>query len=234
MEDYMVLANYAKSFPEATIKADNSVLGANYGDINGEGRITIVAEKPAAPFVNPFKDVQEGFWYYDYIMEAYQKGLVNGMKEDEFRPDANLTRAQFAVMLYRLLGEPKAEGIENPFIDLEAAWYKDAVVYMSSIGVINGRGHGKFDPNANITREEMVTMLHRMAKITVTDGYEALDAFIDKDAISGYAVEPMVWAINSGVINGIGKNKLAPQGLATRAQAAKVLSLFADILENGY
>ena len=233
MEDYMVLANYAKNFPEATIKADNSPLEADYSNINGEGRITIVTEKPEVPFVNPFKDVEEGSWYYDYVMEAYQKGLVNGMKEDEFRPDANLTRAQFAVMLYRLLGEPTTEGIENPFIDLESDWYKDAVIYMSSIGVIKGTGHGKFEPDENITREQMVTMLHRMSKITVTDGYEALDAFVDKDALSGYAVEPMVWAVNAGIINGVGKNKLAPQGLATRAEAAKVLSLFAEILKNG-
>jgi len=231
MEDYMVLANYAKSFPEATIKADNSVLGANYGDINGEGRITIVEE---VPFVNPYTDVAEDAWYYDYVMEASQKGLVNGFNDGTFKPEANLTRAQFAVMLYRLLGSPSAEGLENPYSDLEADWYKDAILYMTKIGVVNGTGHGKFSPQNNITREQMVTMLHRMAQITVTEGYEVLNDFVDKDAISGYAVEPMVWAINSGIINGTGKGRLSPQGLATRAQSAKVLSLFADILEKGY
>ncbi len=291
MEDYMVLANYAKSFPEATIKADNSPLGANYSNIYGEGRIAIIETQPECthtwdegkvtteptcvaegvktftctlcgetkteavpatgehtfengtctgcgkeeevPFVNPYTDVTEDAWYYDYVMEASQKGLVNGFNDGTFKPDANLTRAQFAVMLYRLLGSPSAEGLENPYVDLDADWYKDAILYMTSIGVVNGTGNNKFSPQNNITREQMVTMLHRVAQITVTEGYDVLDSFVDKDAISGYAVEPMVWAINTGVVNGVGKNKLAPQGLATRAQAAKVLSIFADILAKG-
>ena len=182
------------------------------------------------PFVNPFTDVAENAWYYDYIMEAVQKGLVNGVREDLFKPDANLTRAQFATILYRSLGSPSTEGLENPYTDLSADWYEDAVIYMSSIGVINGVGKGRFAPDSNITREQMVTMLYRLAKAEMTDeDLKVLDTFEDKDALSGYAVEPMAWAIKNGLVNGVGKNRLAPQGLATRAQAAKVVSLFAEL-----
>ena len=194
---------------------------------SNESRAYNVYHDETPAFENPFTDVEEGVWYYDYIMEAASKGLVNGVKADLFKPNANLTRAQFATILYRYLGSPSVEGKENPFQDLEADWYKDAVIYMSSIGVVKGKTETKFAPNDNITREQMVTMLFRLEGITVTEGYEVLDNFVDKDAVSTYAVQAMVWAINTGLINGLSGNKLAPQGLATRAQAAKVISLYA-------
>ena len=182
------------------------------------------------PPVNPFTDVAEDAWYYDYVMEAVQKGLVNGITPELFKPEANLTRAQFATILYRSLGSPSVEGLENPYTDLTATWYEDAVIYMSSIGVINGVGKGRFAPESNITREQMVTMLYRLSKAEMTDeDLKVLDTYEDRDAISGYAEAPMAWAIKNGLVNGVGKNRLAPEGLATRAQAAKVVSLFAEL-----
>ncbi len=184
------------------------------------------------PFVNPFDDVAEEAWYYEYVMEAAKNGLVNGMKENLFMPEKNLTRAQFAVILYRSLGEPSVEGLENPYIDLEAEWYKDAVIYMSSIGVINGVGKGKFAPENNITREQMVTMLYRLSKDEISDeDLKVLDTYADQESVSEYARVPMAWAIKNGIVNGVGKNKLNPQGLATRAQAAKVVYLFAELIK---
>ena len=232
MEDYMVLANYAKSFPEATIKADNSVLGANYSDINGEGRIVIVTEKPEE-LPNPFTDLYEGAWYFDYVVKAANLGLVSGMKEGIFDPEGLLTRAQFASMLYRLVGSPSAEGLENPFKDLEAEWYTDAVVYLSSIGVIMGITEDTFGPNRNITREQMVAMLYRLSGEKF-EGEVNFDDFEDGSIIYPYAVEAMAWAVEKGLINGVVTYAkegvyLEPQGLATRAQATKVILLFASL-----
>ena len=165
-------------------------------------------------------------------MEAAKNGLVTGMKENLFLPEKNLTRAQFAVILYRSLGEPSVEGLENPYIDLEAEWYKDAVIYMSSIGVINGVGKGKFAPENNITREQMVTMLYRLSKDEISDeDLKVLDTYADQESVSEYARAPMAWAIKNGIVNGVGKDKLNPQGLATRAQAAKVIYLFAELIK---
>ncbi|MBR4308629.1 MAG: S-layer homology domain-containing protein, partial [Oscillospiraceae bacterium] len=182
-------------------------------------------------FDNPFTDIIEGTWYYEYVLEAAKLGLVNGMKEDIFAPDANLTRAQFVTILYRLLGSPSVEGMENVFTDLEASWYKDAVIYMNNIGAVKGATDTTFDPNTNITREQLVTILYRLSG----EKYEKeidFSAFADGDKVSVYAKEAMAWAIEAGFVNGITSyakpgTYLEPQGMATRAQAAKIVLLFA-------
>ena len=230
MEDYMVLANYAQSFPVdettklPTITAENSV----YGNIYGAGRITIVAEEEVE---NPFPDVSENEWYYDYVMDASKNGLIIGFEDGTFAPEANLTRAEWAMILYRLCGVPSVEGATNPFTDLVDEWYQDAIIYLASIGVTNGTGDGKFEPDANITREEMVTMLYRL--IDATGAVEDNRAsFADGELVSEWAIDAMNWAIAAKIIAGHAENNtLEPQGLATRAQAAKVATLFAELLK---
>jgi hypothetical protein len=136
-------------------------------------------------------------------------------------------------MLYRLVGSPSAEGLENPFKDLEAEWYTDAVVYLSSIGVIMGITEDTFGPNRNITREQMVAMLYRLSGEKF-EGEVNFDDFEDGSIIYPYAVEAMAWAVEKGLINGVVTYAkegvyLEPQGLATRAQATKVILLFASL-----
>ncbi len=235
MEDYQVLANYIKSFPMdeetglPTITADSE-----YADVKGAGRIVLVAEKPELPeepFVNPFTDVAENQWYYNYVMDAYKYDLISGMTNTTFVPEANITRAQFAMILYRAADWPSAEGLENPFTDLKEDWYKDAVIYMASIKVIYGTTDTTFDPDANITREQMIAMLYRFYQYkTKGEAVEenALSKFVDSAAVSGYAVEAMNWAAANGILSGTtieGKDGLYidPQGTATRAQAAKIM-----------
>ena len=230
MEDYMVLANYAKSFPVdetsglPTITAENS----EYGDIYGAGRITIVEEEA---FENPFSDVSESEWYYNYVMDAAKSGLINGFEDGTFAPEENLTRAQWAMILYRAIGAPSAEGLENPFNDLVDEWYCDAIIYMASIGVTNGTGDGKFEPDAFITREEMVTMLYRLSSYSEKPA-DKISTFADGELVSEWAIDAMNWAIDCEIIAGHAENNtLEPQGLATRAQAAKVGILFMGLLK---
>ena len=180
-----------------------------------------------------FSDVTEDKWYYEWVLVAADLGLVVGYEDGTFLPNKSVTRAEFALMLYRAMGEPElTEGVENPFTDLNGDWYEDAVIYLASIGVIKGKTETTFAPNATITREEMVTMIYR-AVLAVNEGYEpeldeaVLDAFKDGAKVSDYAREAMVWAIGAGLINGMSETELAPLGTTTRAQAAKVLVLCA-------
>lgn len=172
-----------------------------------------------------FEDVKEDQWYYEFVMTAAVRGLVNGIDSNTFAPNNNITRAQFATILYRYLGSPTVEGIDTEFRDLTADWYKDAVIYMSHLGVIKGIAKDRFEPGKNITREQMVTMLYRMREEAEETTEYQLSKFKDGDTVSEWARSAMNWAIGEGIISGMNGGVLKPQGNATRAQAAKVICL---------
>ena len=230
MEDYLVLANYAKNFPAvdgvSTIKADNSVLGADYSSIYGEGRITIVTEGETISF----SDVEEGKWYYEWVMKAAEAGYIVGYEDGTFQPNKNVTRAEFAQMIYAACGSPELpEGVTSKFTDVtEGKWYYEPVTLLAAAGVIAGRTETTFDPNATITRQEMVAILYRLYKLgygedAATPDLTVLEKFSDSANISAYAKEAFAWAIEAGVISGMGNGTLAPKGYTTRAQAAVVI-----------
>ena len=172
-----------------------------------------------------FQDVKESDWFYEYVTLAAEKGLVNGITTTTFAPDNNITRAQFATILYRQLGSPSVDGLNNPFTDLVDNWYKNAVIYMSHIGVINGLTKTTFGPAKNITREQMVTMLYRLNNDNGASYENSTVNFSDGASVSSWAMDAMNWSIAEGIINGTNKGLLLPQGNATRAQAAKVICL---------
>lgn len=176
---------------------------------------------------NPFTDI-DGHWAEDEIIDAYYAGLVKGIGGGKFAPDMELTRGMFAVLLYRLAGSPAVTG-ENPFPDVAAdMYYADAVVWAYENGIVKGMPGGVFAPDGTLTREQMVTMLHRYAEFAgiSTEKSTGLDSFSDADSVSAYAVESMQWAVASDVIKGI-SGALVPAGTTTRAQAAAVLVRFA-------
>jgi len=221
MEDYMVLANYAKSFPEATIKADNSVLGANYGDINGEGRITIVTEEPEV--VLPFEDVVESAWYYEGVKFMYANGLMNGVSETEFAPMGKVTRAMMVTVLWRAAGCPEAKAAAT-FTDVAAdAWYADAVAWAQEEGIVLGVTEELFAPEKNVTREQIATILWRAC------GEEKVEielTFTDAETVSAWAQDAMNWAVANGIFEGDSKGNLNPTATATRAQLAVIMARF--------
>ena len=174
-----------------------------------------------------FTDVHAGNWYYGYVVCAVDAGLMNGVSPTLFAPDATLTRAQFATILYRYLDVDVLEldGLENPFTDLMDDWYKDAAIYLNHIGVVKGTSPSTFSPNDPITRETMVTMLYRLSGAQPSAS-DRLSGFIDGGSVSSFALDAMNWAIEKGLVEGGGNELLAPQDLASRAQAAKVICCF--------
>lgn len=172
----------------------------------------------------PFADIKPLNWFYEHVKYIWERGVMQGMTETTFAPDANTTRAQFATVLYRMAGSPKVTAADKascPFADLTSGWYRDAVVWAYQNGVINGTSAKTFAPEQNISREQMVTMLWRYDGQKNANG--TLNAFADRGSISAYAVPAVVWAVRNGFVNGMSDGSFLPNGLANRAQLAAIL-----------
>ena len=172
-----------------------------------------------------FTDVEENGWYHTGVDFMVRNGFMNGVADDAFDVDGNLTRAQLVTILYRIAGEPESTAT-NPFADVaDGQWYTNAVIWAAENGIVKGVNTTTFAPNDQITREQIATILFRYAKAEKVE--DKLAGFPDAEKVSDYAADAMAWAVEQGLINGIsesdGKTYLAPQETATRAQIAVIL-----------
>ena len=175
----------------------------------------------------PFTDVKPADWFYDDVYFVWENGIMNGMTSTTFDPKGTTTRAQFATVLYRMADSPAVSDADKaacPFTDLTADWYRDAVVWAYKNEVVNGVSATAFDPNAPITREQLVSMLYRYAgsPASSTD----LSRFKDNASISAYARPAVAWAAENGIVSGMPDGTFQPKGNATRAQLAAILTRF--------
>ena len=190
-----------------------------------EVEVTFVPEGEASL---PFLDVAEGSWYYDAVSYVYEHGLMTGTSGTAFAPDANLTRAMMATVLWAMEGSPVVN-YAMTYTDVSGgAWYAEAVRWATSEGVVSGVGDNRFDPDAPITREQMAVMLYAYAR---TQGYGVsgradLSRYTDAAAIGSWAETALEWAVAEGLISGTSDTTLSPQGQATRAQVATILRNF--------
>lgn len=152
----------------------------------------------------PFVDVSANAWYYETVKAAYEAGLMNGVTDTEFAPNAPLTRAMIWTILARASGVDTEGG---------ATWYAKAQEWAVTKGVSDGE-----DPMGNVTREQLVTMLWRLNGSEVMTGY--IGNYIDTGDISEWANQAMLWAVQNGIIEGDENMALAPKADTTRAQAA--------------
>ena len=168
-------------------------------------------------------------WAHAGIDYCVEKGYMNGMPGSVFAPEGTLTRAQLVTILYRIEGKPTTEGM-RVFTDVPTGqWYSDAIEWAAANKIVNGVGGGKFNPDGKITREQMAAILYRYSDEPTVKG--DLKAFPDEDKVSEYAVNAMIWANASGIINGIKSGDtttLSPQGNATRAQIAAIIMRFLE------
>lgn len=177
-----------------------------------------------------YKDVNTGNWFVDEVDYVTYGKMMNGMSEGMFVPNRNTTRAEFVTVLYRLEGEPAANGVA-PFVDVKRdSWYANAVNWAYANGVVDGMTATTFAPNQNITREQMVTMLQRYASRVgdCTGSASALNGFTDASRVSSWAKEAMQWAVQTGTVQGMTDTTLVPQGVVTRAQIAALMNQFCE------
>ncbi|MDE7220652.1 MAG: S-layer homology domain-containing protein [Oscillospiraceae bacterium] len=173
-----------------------------------------------------FADVPAGSWAADAVAFASAHELLDGTGEETFSPDQAMSRGMLATVLYRLDGSPEMDAA-GTFSDVGSdAWYADGVAWAVESGIADGYGDGQFGPDDSITREQFVVMLWRYAGSPET-GSQDLD-FADADQVSGYAQAALGWAVEKGILSGVGDGMLDPAGTATRAQAAQLLKNFME------
>lgn len=194
----------------------------------------------------PFRDISEIDWFYEDVAFAFANGLFNGISQDRFAPHMTMSRAMLVTVLYRLemslktAGAVKTDGTAgttgtsgtdygNPFTDVpEGKYYTDAVKWAAENEIVKGIGNGAFDPNGEITREQMAVILYRYMKYAgieyvVTDEYIL---FADESSIADYAKDAVQILNKLGIIRGKGKGIIDPEGRATRAEVAAMLHRF--------
>ena len=167
-------------------------------------------EEPEAPDF-PFYDVNIRDWYYDAVYYVWDKGLMDGVDTHEFAPNATLTRAMVWTIIAR------AEGVDTTG---GSSWYAKAQEWVVAKGISDGE-----NPSAAITRQELVTMLYRLAGEPSVSGIITAP---DAASVSAWASDAMVWAMNIGLIEGDENGAVTPTATATRAQAAAIFMRYIE------
>lgn len=218
------------------------------GEIIEKGEPTAAAddryvceEKGDKCAVKRFKDLKsaDGDPAHSGIEFCLDNGIMAGTGSDTFSPDSSITRAQFATMFYRLAGSPET-GESSKFTDLTQDWYKRAVAWAASNGILNGTGESTFSPDDVITREQIAAIFYRYAQskgldMSIDDSY-ALDSYNDFADISDYAKIPVEWCFKENVmfiysVNGY-EYAIYPKVAPSRADTATMFWKFSYELKN--
>jgi len=178
-----------------------------------------------------FKDVPSGKWYKKYVDYAVTYEIFSGTGSDTFSPDLVMSRAQFVQVFANLSGvDTSNPNVESGFSDVpKGAWYTAAVTWAAQNGIVSGVGNGRFDPNAQVTREQMCVMLANYMEnfLGVSLQNKAnVEAFADDREISSWAKASVYKCANAALVNGVGNNRFAPKASATRAEGATLFTTF--------
>jgi len=170
----------------------------------------------------PFNDIHHTDWFYDYVLWAYIDNITTGLGGTNlFGPRSPVTRSQFVTFLHRIAGEPVVHATHR-FTDVPAGrYFTMPIAWAYRNNITTGIPETTlFEPSQRISREQIVTMLHR--HIGGVSPSNALDRFSDRNTVSPWAVDAMRWAANIGIIQG-DRGRLLPRNEATRAEAIAML-----------
>ncbi|MBR5381930.1 MAG: S-layer homology domain-containing protein, partial [Oscillospiraceae bacterium] len=212
-----------------TITADGVFTAGNKSNLTGNITIKAGETEWKLPVTIPaeLEDI-EGHWSEQYVQELFQKGIVNGVTPTEFRPNDEIRRADFVLMLYRAAGKPAVQKAST-FSDVpKDAYYADAVAWAQSVGIAGGTDLGTFEPSKPMLREQGFTFLYRylktMGQVNDETPQADLSGFKDASQVSAYALTPIRVLVGLGTVSGDG-GMLMPRATMTRGQMAKVLCL---------
>ncbi|MBQ7102565.1 MAG: S-layer homology domain-containing protein, partial [Anaerotignum sp.] len=183
-----------------------------------------------------FKDVKETDWFYPAVMFMQQRGLISGTDVQQFSPNTNMTRGMFVTVVGRIC-EAEGEKIAKTscqFSDVKQdMYYAKYVQWAKDNGIASGSDDGRFYPENNISRQEMLVMLRNLAKHTDKDlsvkGGKVVTDFSDYNQIETWAVDAANWAYSHGIVSGRDGSRLAPKATATRAEVSQI---FMKYLQN--
>lgn len=199
--------------------------------------------EPSTPEVTPpdvsttpsttprFSDTSSSDWFYDAVEFVSEKGLMNGTGEGKFSPYDSTTRGMVVTVLHSLAGYPEPSA-QLRFHDVEdGEWFANAVTWANENKIANGVGEDAFQPNGNMTREQLVVMLYGYEKQFGAGEYEGERylAFHDNDSISQWAEEAVAWSVAMGIVGGRDTGDFDPQATANRAEVAVILKNFVNL-----
>ena len=197
------------------------------------GRVEIQVSFREIAVELPFTDVPEDAWYADAVRYVYKHDLMAGTSATAFSPDATTSRSMIAAILWRMAGSPVVNYAMDYTDVAQGQWYSEAIRWAASEGIVGGYGNGLFGTNDPITREQFAAMLYRFAQeqgydVSIGENTNIL-SYTDVADLSEYAISAMQWAVGTGIITGTGDGStLSPQGQATRAEAAVMLTRYCE------
>lgn len=180
-------------------------------------------------YSSDFSDVNLRKWFYNEVNTALENGWFKGLTATKFGPDDGMTRAMLVQVLYRMSGSKAASTAQ--FTDVaDGKWYAEAIAWASENGIVNGFTDGRFQPDTLITRQQLAAILYRYDTYRghTPQGSAALDGYADAASVELWAAEAMSWANGNGLVTGVTPTTLVPNGTATRAQVAVILSRYTD------
>lgn len=218
-QDFLTEYNSVTSQTKKNPTTSSGGGGGSGSSSGGYVKTDVSVETPKADKENRFEDVNKSHWAYDSIEKLASEGIVNGVDNNSFMPDSNITRAEFAAMAVRMFfkGE-KASG--SSFHDVsQDDWYYEPISVLNAKGVLNGDDFGNANPTQNITRQDACVIISRILNI-FSDSDVTFD---DAEEISGYAKNSISALCGRGIVNGRDNNRFAPHDCITRAETAAVL-----------
>lgn len=206
-------------------------------EIEAEGGSTVYAKwtkaedaesgEMASP-IQTYTDVSIFDWYNEGVMYVSENGIMNGVGGNKFEPDTELKREMLATILWNMEGKPEPKDIA-PFLDvMSGEYYSKAIAWAGENGIISGYG-SEYGVGEAVTREDFAAILYRYAEYKgydTTQGGMAVREFADYEEISEYAKTPVGWAVNTGIISGMGNGSVSPKTTTSRGQAAVMLMNF--------
>ncbi|URN96664.1 MAG: S-layer homology domain-containing protein [Candidatus Pristimantibacillus lignocellulolyticus] len=226
---------------KVTIPTDKSAKVALPGD-NGialnihEGTELVFDDNTPLGFIvisgNSFNDINMDDWFYSYVNSAYTFGIFNGTTSTTFSPSTSMTRAMFVEVLANLENVNRSDYSSSRFSDVtDGQWYTAAVEWAAENGIVNGISADLFDPNASMTREQMLVILYNYMNFK---GYEIpqsqTQSFADESKISSWALEAVKALQGIDIVTGKGNNIFDPKGRATRSEVATIFVRFVEYL----
>lgn len=179
----------------------------------------------------PFADVNTNDWYAEAVQYVYDNHLMSGTSPTKFEPNTVMSRAMVVQILYNKTGQPKVDDSNSSFTDVSKSdWYSRAVAWAYQSGYASGVGNNRFEPNANVTREQFAQFMYNYSGRPEMP-MDVLSEFPDSSSVT-WSKNAMAWAVSNKIINGSnenGVNYLKPQNGATRAQAAAILKNYCEM-----
>jgi hypothetical protein len=205
------------------VALDNCKVDLSQGTVSGEvshfTKFAVIATRKAEVEVpvTTLNDIGV-HWAKDYINTLVQSGALNGYPDNSFKPDNNITRAEFATVLVKACQLPVESG--KIFSDTASHWAGDYISAAYAAGIVSGYSNGSFKPDDLITREQMAVMIAKAAKLKAAT---VANTFTDSSQASSWANDALNAVIEAGIMKGYPDETFNPQGKATRAETAAVI-----------